>query len=85
MEERGFAPTRCETLHSSQWMQKHPKRHHGMQSFPHHGHTGGGGSPRGLIAHHICNGSNQESKDGGGLTWSTLLRKKHLRADKNMA
>jgi hypothetical protein len=38
VEERGFTPAKHDTLHLSQWMQKHPKQHHGMQSFPHHGH-----------------------------------------------
>jgi hypothetical protein len=36
-EERGFVPTRHETLHLLRSTQKHPKRHHGMQSSPHHG------------------------------------------------
>jgi hypothetical protein len=30
MEECGFAPAKHETLHFSQWMQKHLERHHGM-------------------------------------------------------
>jgi hypothetical protein len=68
MEEHGFAPTKHDTMHLSQCMQTHLESHHGMQSSPHHGHNGGGGSPWGLMVSHIRNGSNQESKDGGGLT-----------------
>jgi hypothetical protein len=39
-----------------------------MQSFPYHGRSGKGGSPWGLTTSHIYNVSNQEPKDGRGLT-----------------
>lgn len=75
MEECGFTFARHEIVHLSQWMKKHFEQHHGMQSFPHHGHIGGGGSPRGYMASHKCNGIEQKSKDGGGLTWSTMQKR----------
>jgi hypothetical protein len=58
MKEHGFAPTKYETMHLSQCAQKHPKRHYAMLSSPHHGQSGGGGSPWGLMANHRCNVSN---------------------------
>ncbi len=84
MEELGFTFTRHETLHLSQWTQKHPKQHHGMSSLPRQGHIEGGGSPRGLMVGHKCNGIEQEPKDGGGLTWSAMQKRKHLRANRSM-
>jgi len=30
------------------------------------------------------NGIEQESKDGGGLTWFTMQKRKHLRANRSM-
>jgi hypothetical protein len=44
VKECGFALTKHETLHLSQWMQKHPKQHHGMRFSPYHGHNKGGES-----------------------------------------
>jgi len=83
-EECGFALTRCETLHLSQWTQKHLEWHYGMQSSPHHGCNGGDGSPWGLTDGHKCNVSNQKPKDEVGLIWSTTHKKKHLKANENM-
>ncbi len=69
MEKHGFAPTRHETmLLFAQWMQRHPKQHHGMQSSPHHGSNKGGDSQWGLTTKHKCNVSDQVPKDGGDLT-----------------
>ncbi len=33
--EHGFAPTKHENWHLSQWAQKHLERHHVIESFPH--------------------------------------------------
>jgi hypothetical protein len=32
----------------------------------------------------ICNGLNQKSKDGGGLTWFATQKIKHLKAGESM-
>jgi hypothetical protein len=58
VKERGLAPTKYETLHLSQWMQKNPEWHQGMQSFPHNGHNERNGSPWGLMIGYKCNVSN---------------------------
>jgi len=55
-----------------------------MQSSLHHGHNEGGGSPWGSMASHICNGLNQKSKDGGGLTWFVTQKIIHLKAGESM-
>ncbi len=44
-KKHGFAFAKHETSHLSQWMQKHPEQHHGMQSSPHYGYNEKGGSP----------------------------------------
>jgi hypothetical protein len=71
-------------MHLLQWTQKDLEQHHGMESFPHHGHIRRGGSPKGLMDGHKCNGIEQESKDGGDLTWSTMQKNKYLRANRSM-
>ncbi len=67
-KECGFLFEKQKSVHLSQWAQKHLEWHHGMQSFPYHGRSGKGGSPWGLTTSHIYNVSNQEPKDGRGLT-----------------
>ncbi len=80
LTENNFAPLTMEKtiLHLSQWTQKHPKQ------FPHHGHSGKGGSSRGLMASHICNVLNQKPKDGGGLIQFATKKYIYLKIDKNM-
>jgi hypothetical protein len=86
MKEHGFTTPKHEIVHLSQWTQKHPKQHHGMQSFSHHGCNERGGSPWSLILGHRCNASNQKSNDGG---LNLVLKrkkekKKHLKAKESM-
>ncbi len=63
----GFAFVKHETRHPSQWTQKYPKQHHGMQSSPHHGHNKRGKSLWGLMIGHKFNVTIQHLEDGGGL------------------
>jgi len=64
VEECGFTLTKHETLHLSQWMQKHLEQHQGMRSFPHHGHNRGGESPWGLMIDQKCNVLDRKPEDG---------------------
>jgi len=52
--------------------------------LPHQGHIKGGGSLRDLMVGHKCNGIEQKSKNGGGLTWSAMQKREHLRANRSM-
>jgi hypothetical protein len=65
-------------------MQKHLEQHHEMQSSFHHGCNKRGGSPWGLATSHRCNVLNQELEDGGGLIYSAMQNKKHLKAYESM-
>jgi hypothetical protein len=66
-KECELAPTKHETMHLSQWMQKYSRWYHEMQSSPHHGCNEGDGSPWDLTVFQKCNVSNQDPKDGRGL------------------
>jgi hypothetical protein len=43
-----FVHMKHETLHLSQWTQRHPKQYHEKSFIPHHGHNKENGSPLNL-------------------------------------
>jgi hypothetical protein len=68
-----------ENLHTLQWMQRHPTWAHETLSSPHHEYNEGGESPWGLKVGQKCNVTSQGPTNGGGPTWCTSQRIKHMK------